>query len=288
MRSIGGMAVGVAGLVFAGSAVVFGSTVVDAVLVEEVQVASDVPSGPHGVEEAGEGEEATPGLEAEIPDPPTSVAEGLQGSIWGQAYPQVSNDEILAAVNQDVFQPDRTPPMERYLLPSERSAPVQSSRDDRRRREPDLRIVGTALAGDLALALVQPDDSIPFAVLLGESVDGYLLAGIDEESVTLTRDGEEFTYPVVEPQRARSSNDRNRNSRNQATNEAAAQALTERVQQMLQGLQRGQMMRGGGQVQRGGVTDVAVPIRIQIPGATTVTTRARRPGGGGGEGGILP
>jgi hypothetical protein len=199
-------------------------------------------------------------------------------------YPQVTDNELLGAVNQDLFQPDRTPSVDRYLLPSERVAPETSSRNDRRRREPDLRIVGTAIAGDLALALVQPDDSIPFAVLLGETVDGYTLAAITEDLVTLVRDDQEFTFPVVEPQRGRSSNSRDRNSRDRNSTEDAARALTERVQQMLQGMQRGQAVRGGR-----GTGDVqfrfSAPLVIERGGtggrATPIVVRPRGGGGGG-------
>lgn len=230
MRSIGGKALGIAGLVFAGSAVVFGATVVDAVWVEEVPGSSE------------------PASEMETPDAAGPVAVATQASFQGIIYPRVTNNEILDAVNQDIFQPDRTPPVERYLLPSERVATVQNSSDDRRRREPNLRIVGTAIAGDLAIALVQVGDSIPFVVLLGEEVDGYMVAAVNEESVTLTGDGSEFTFAVVEPQRGSSSNNRDRNTRGETAAQDPAQALTERVQQMLQGMGRGQMRGGGGQI----------------------------------------
>jgi hypothetical protein len=233
MRSLGGMAVGIAGLVFAGSVVAFGATVVDAVLVKEVPI----PSEPASTAESDSG-----------------VAGDRQGSLQGVIYPRVTNNEILDAVNQDIFQPDRTPSLERYLLPSERDASVQNSRDNRRQREPNLRIVGTAIAGDMAIALVQLDDSLPFMVLLGEVVDGFVVAAVYEESVTLTGDGAEFTFAVVEPQRGSSSDNQDRNTRNEASTQAAARALNERVQQMLQqGMGRGQM-----------------------------PTRGVRPGGGGG------
>ena len=245
MRSIGGTSLGIAGLLFVASAVVFGATFVNALRVQEVPI----PSETEGREAYGPGGGAA------------------QPSLPGIVYPAVTSDEILGAVNQDLFQPDRTPPVERYLLPNERVAFVQNSRDNRRQREPNLRIVGTALAGDLALAVVQLNDSIPFALLLGEEVDGYMLAAVSEESVTFTGDGAEFTFPVVEPQRGSSSNGRNRNARGDAATAEAAQALQERVQQMIQGMGRGQMQRG-----------VGVPVAFP----TDVPIRIIRPGGGGG------
>jgi hypothetical protein len=159
-------------------------------------------------------------------------------------------------------------------------ASVVDSRNDRRRGEPSLRIVGTALAGNRALAIVQPDDSIPFAVLLGEVVDGYTLAAISEESVVLVRDDEEFIYPVVEPDRGRSRN-RDRNARDQATQEDMARQLSERAQQLMQNLQRGQMMRGGGgQLRRFEIQ--GVPI---VTDANMRTLPGARGGGSGGGGG---
>lgn len=288
MRSIGGMAAGIAGLVFVGSAVVFGSTVVDAVLVEEVQASPEMAPASSAPGPAEDGVPTALDAQAGQEQAATAPRESLRGRI----YPGVSNDEILTAVNQDVFQPDRNPPAEPYLLPSQRAASVTTARDTRRRREPDLRIVGTAIAGDLALALVQPEDTIPFAVLLGESVEGYLMAAIDAESVMLTRDGAEYTLPVREPRQARSSNNRERNTRNRGNTDeaAAARALTERVQQMLQGMQRGQMIRGGGQGPGNVQYQFTTPLVIERGGqGGRVTTAVVRPRGGGGGGGeFLP
>jgi len=282
MRRIGGLALGIAGLVFAAAAVVFAATVVDAVRVEEVRTPSEpVPSEESELVLVAM-EERAPSSDSEIPGAPSRVEEGARGSLQGIIYPRVTNNEILEAVNRDIFQPDRTPSVERYLFPSERAAPVRSSGNNRRQREPNLRIVGTAIAGDLALAVVQLDDSIPFAVLLGEDVDGFILASVGEESVTLMGADGEFTFPVVEPQRGSgSNNNRNRNTRNSNADEAAARALTERVQQMLQGIGRGQMQRGG--------LTLGEPIRIErVPGGgqatgTTVMIRGRPGGGGGGS-----
>jgi hypothetical protein len=261
----------------------------DAVRIQEVPAASLQGSVSETTGSPETPERPTPEATAEGPGVARRLARELGGASPSTVFDQVSNDEILEAVNQDLFQPDRTPPLERYRLPSEREAPAQN-RDSRRRREPNLRIVGTAIAGDLALALVQPEDSIPFTVLLGETVDGYLLAAIAEEAVTLTRDGDEFIYPVVEPQQSRSSNNRDRNARNRASTEEAARALTERVQQMLQGMQRGQMMRGGVTLQGREIPIQFVPgVAIErLPGGRTSATIVRPRGGGGGGGGDLP
>lgn len=296
MRRIGGTTFLVTALIFLASAVAFGASVVNAIRVGEVpESATDGPEnvvGPGAESDPGggpvgepledpAGEPVAPSQEPEA-ETRVRVAATSESALRGYRYPQVSNGDLLGAVNRDLFQPDRIPPPERYLLPSQRETSSPLSRDNRRRREPDLRIVGTAIAGDLALAMVQPADSIPFAVLLGESVDGFLLAAIEEESVTLTRDGDEFVYPVEEPQRSRSSSSRDRNARTRAATEEVTQALTERVQQMLRQLQQ----RGGGAAQ-------ARPIQLQfVPGVELMQRGGQggravtiRPRGGGGSGG---
>ena len=124
--------------------------------------------------------------------------------------------------------------------------------------------------------MVQLDDSIPFAVLQGEEVDGYMVAAVSEEWVTLTGNDSEFTYPVVEPQRGQSSNNgRDRNSRNSNATEDAARILSERVQQMLQG--RGQMQVGGNPA------GFQIPRIIELSAGARVPNRGGRPGGGGGS-----
>jgi hypothetical protein len=288
MRRLGGTTVILAALVFLASAVAFGASVFSAVRVGEVPGSALDGSG--DVESPGEEPLAPTAPSEGAPTEPTVRVAASAGRLPpGSRYPQVTNHELLQAVNEDLFQPDRTPPLERYLLPSEREAPASTSRNNRRRQEPDLRIVGTAIAGDMALAMVQPDDSIPFAVLLGESVDGFLLAAIHEESVTLTRDGDEFVYPVREPQRSGNSGSRDRNARNREITEEASRALSERVQQVLRQLQQ----RGGGTVQ-GQPVQLRFSPNVDLiqrggqggrPGTVTIRSRG---GGGGGGGGSLP
>jgi len=53
--------------------------------------------------------------------------------------------------------------------------------------------------GDLAVALVQVDDSIPVALRLGESIEGYTLVAVDQEGATLQGEAETLTLPVVQP-----------------------------------------------------------------------------------------
>jgi len=167
-----------AGLVLATAMVGFGATLTDAVRVDEPEGGLETPFTTGSVEE-----ESGPGAASGPLSP----------------YPRISQTELLDAVNQDVFQPGRVPSPEAYRLPGERMAGPVIQQDPRRRRGPELRVVGSAVMGDLALALIQVDDSVPLAVLLGESVGGYTLAAVDQESATLTSLSETLTLPVVEP-----------------------------------------------------------------------------------------
>jgi len=185
-----------AGLFLALAAALFGSAALDAFRIGEAAPArTGVPdlaaavAGTTG-DQAGSG--AYAGSE--------SGAETGQASSVRRLYPRVTESELLEAVNEDLFQPDRTPPLERYQFPADRV--VQAAMVEEgpvRRQGPDLRVVGAATMGDMALALVQVDDSIPFAVLLGESVEGYVLVAVDEESATLLGEDETLTLPVEPP-----------------------------------------------------------------------------------------
>jgi len=240
MRGMGGMTVLVAALVFTVAATVFGSTVVNAVRVVEPVVVT-----PEGVvAERGGQPSATPETEGQ----PALEAGARNASLQRISYPNVTTDEILATVNQDLFQPDRTPRLERYQLPSERVAPAPAQEQDRRARGPEFRIVGAALMGDMAVALVQVGDIIPVALLIGESIEGYTLAAVSAESATLVGAGGMMTLPVVAPLRGAAERNRAEPIQIRGGNIDAA-TLQNRVREMLQ-MQRGQTPtrgnRGGG------------------------------------------
>jgi hypothetical protein len=231
MRGLGGVSLGAAGLALAIAAVVFGATTMDALRVQEL------PGSPENVAPAG-GPSQEGGAEP-------SLAPGEPGRPPGGVYPRVTETELLDAVNQDLFQPDRTPPLERYQLPSEQVARTVVQQDSRRRRGPEFRVVGSAVTGSLALALIQVDDSIPLALLLGESVEGYTLAAVNQEGAVLVGETETLTLPVVEP--LPTARPRNAGPQIQI-DQRNLEAMQERVQQLLRNQllnQRGMMQRGG-------------------------------------------
>jgi hypothetical protein len=238
MRGLGGVSLGAAGLVLALAAVVFGATTVDALRVQE-------PPGPPegGAPAGGPPEEAGVGIAGAPAEP---------GRPSGGVYPRVTETELLEAVNQDLFEPDRTPPLERYQLPSEQVARTVVQQDPRRRRGPEFRVVGSAVMGNLALALVQVDDSLPLALLLGESVEGYTLTAVNQEGAVLVGETETLTLPVVEP--LPTAGLRNAGPQIQI-DQRNLEAMQERVQQLLRNQilnQRGGMMQRGGQLPPGG------------------------------------
>ena len=102
MKSTGGLALAVGALAFAAAAVAFGATLADVVRNEgpgepAPDVARTLP---------GDGS----GSAAATDPPPTSA--GVEEATQGTGYPLVSQDELLTAVSQDLFQPDRAPPPE--------------------------------------------------------------------------------------------------------------------------------------------------------------------------------
>lgn len=197
MRGFGSIPLVVSGLFLALATAVLGAATLNAIRVGEGETVLQGPGDRSP--EAGKVDALVVG------DPPEGslastghAGESLLGT--GTRYPGVSEDELLVAVNHDVFQPDRLPPSDRYELPGQRVDPLEEPDEDRRRqRGPELRVVGSAMAGDVGLALIQVDDSVPFAVLLGEEVEGYTLVAVEGESATLMGPSETLTLPVVAP-----------------------------------------------------------------------------------------
>lgn len=293
MRRAGGVVMAVTALVFAASALTFGATVLDAVRVEGPSVAATPAGAPEETDVAGpsQGTGQTRGERSSTGEVAGRAPEPAGESLAGIIYPRVTEDEILDAINHDPFQPDRTPPPERYVPPGARAEPETAARDDRRQRGPELRVVGAVVMGDqLALAMVQVDDSVPLALLLGESVEGYTLAAVDGESATLVGADETLTLPVVEAIHSASSTAQSARGRTQ-NNARDMEALQTRVQEMIRNLQqqRGMMGRGGG----GQIPGTAInlrPLEIVQPGIDVPLTGRVivRPRGGGGGGGLNP
>jgi hypothetical protein len=238
MRNTSGWVLALAAVTFTGALAIFGSSLLEAVGLE----AAPAPETPATLEDPAE--TLGPG-----------VAQGLPGSVPGvevvgepglsTTHRPVTSGEILRAVSQDPFQPDRTAPAERYRLPTETDARFVATERDDRRRGPELRVVGSAVVGDLGLALVQVGDSFPVAVQVGETVGEYLLTAVDEESATLVWDAEILVLAVMEPLEGRPTEERSQRG-NVIIRGPDGQALQGRVQELLRGMQFQQFQRGRG------------------------------------------
>lgn len=92
---------------------------------------------------------------------------------------------LALAVDHDPFMPDRRR-AEAYRLPTEFTPRPVVTREEEV-DPPPFRVVGTATMGETGMALVQPLEAgaaIDF-VNVGSTVQGYRLAGVDNESATL-------------------------------------------------------------------------------------------------------
>ncbi len=237
MNGFSRIPIALAVLSLGGASVVFGATLMEAIRVQEVVPA---PGGP----------------------PALGSSEGVDGGLAPGPYPGVAETELLEAVNQDLFRPLRRPGLERYRFPSEAVAPIETRQEASGRRGPELRVVGSAIMGEAAVALVQVEDSIPVSVALGERIQGYTLARVTPESATLVGSDETLILPVMESIRVGQA----------STGPVQLQISSrdmERFQNRMQEVLRAQMMNERAQMMNRGI-----PLRETNP--------QRRGGRGGG------
>jgi hypothetical protein len=174
---------------------------------------------------------------------PDRSAEALAA---GNVTPSFPRTELRRAVSQDPFQPDRRAPARRYQLPGQRV--VVTRPDFEPVDDPDFRVVGAARMGSGGLVLVQVDEDEPIvAISVGESIDGYMLASVDEYGATLVRDGQSFDLSVREPERDEPRGNRGRQSESDRERETL-----ERLEQIQQQLGRGALQGRGTIVLPGG------------------------------------
>jgi len=256
MRRITGILI--AGVSFGGAVTLFGVALVDAMRVETApqiaatgQAATDL-AGPVGAPAVA------------LSDSPAAGARGLESAQPGRVFPDLEawaaettsprlpSIELNRAVNQDPFQPDRSAPAQRYVLPGQRRA-------TRVEREPtpapEFRVVGAARIGPGGVALVQVDrGDVPIAVNVGESIEGYRLVSVTDEGATfegavVTAEGGSWPLSVLQPraERRRNDNNRDRNTREQAAQRAqrAQQDVASQLQVLIQGSIQELLPRGG-------------------------------------------
>ena len=237
----------VAGVSFGGAVALFGVVLVDAMRVETApqvavtgQAATDL-AGPVGAPAVAQGlESAQPGRV--FPDLEAWAAETTS--------PRLPSIELDRAVNQDPFQPDRSAPAQRYVLPGQRRA-TRVGREPT--PAPEFRVVGAARIGQGGVALVQVDrGDVPIAVNVGESIEGYRLVSVTDEGATfegavVTAEGGSWPLSVLQPRaerRSRNDNNRDRNTREQAT-QRAQQDVASQLQVLIQGSLQELLPQGG-------------------------------------------
>jgi hypothetical protein len=293
---MGGWVLSGAGVLFAASAVAFAATVVAAVRVEVPRSAlGRAGAAEAGPAHVGPAEAPTrPGITPAPEERAGAAAAPVEIAPPGESYPGVTAEEIREAVGQDLFRPDRMPPPQPYLFPTERTV-AAPERQEERRRGPELRVVGAAVMGEGGMALVQVGDTFPLALMVGETVEGYVLASVDADFATLVREEETLTLPVVEPLTRGASGSARAGSQRGQVDQRGMEQLQQRVQDMLRGMMQGGG-RGGavqvpqGMIEGGPASIVRLPdgsIQIIRGGAAALPPGAqlqvRRPGGGGGN-----
>ena len=246
----------VAGVSFGGAVALFGIVLVDAMRVETApqvavpgQAATDL-AGPVGAPAVA------------LSDSPDAGARGLESARPGRVFPDLEawaaettsprlpSIELDRAVNQDPFQPDRSAPAQRYVLPGQRRA-TRVGREPT--PAPEFRVVGAARIGQGGVALVQVDrGDVPIAVNVGESIEGYRLMSVTDEGATfegavVTAEGGSWPLSVLQPRaerRSRNDNNRDRNTREQAT-QRAQQDVASQLQVLIQGSLQELLPQGG-------------------------------------------
>ena len=250
MRRMTGPAIVLSATTFAAAVVIFGSTLLEAVRVEDGSMLTDASAVASAVApgESPTGQSPPPASSsASVPPPPGRFSEA--------AAPVVTLDEILGAVEGDPFLPNRRAPAQRYQLPGEIRTEI-SEGELEPVPAPALRVVGTAVIGRGGIALVQFEENPVVAVSMGDYVEGYRLAAIGPERATLVGAAGRLILPVMEPLRASERRTRGRDDRANAEREAQTLARMQELLRAQRGLTfgrgDGRAGFGGGRGNRGG------------------------------------
>jgi hypothetical protein len=207
-------------------------------------------------------------------------------------------DELLAALDNDPFQPDRRRAPVRYRLPGDVDPPPPPP-PPAPPPVPDFRVAGTAVAPEGGFAVMRIGEGQTRVLAVGEYMAGYRLERVSAGSVIMKNDAHEVTVsvpgpsasvaaarPAAPPGRAPAPAQRPQQSREMSVEQAAMlNALLERARaqgatpQMLQALQRMIQERGldamGGmdiQIQGGGMS-----ISPRRPDTTSVPLQPPAP-----------
>ena len=125
-----------------------------------------------------------------VPIVPVNAITTLETMSHGSAQPTV---DIEAAVDKDVFSPDRAAPSSPYRMPDEHKA------DDMQVIEPEKPLVlGTAVATDgRHFATVQLGDASPTLVHVGDRIGEWIVRAIERGKIVLVSAGGTRTNVTV-------------------------------------------------------------------------------------------
>jgi hypothetical protein len=175
----------------------------------------------------------------------------------------VTSGALQEAVENDLFQPERQAPPERYRLPSD--FVVEGPPESEPRQGPDFRVVGSAVLTGSSFALLQSDDDPPYAVRVGETFRGYRVSTVDAEWVTVAGSAGQVTMPVQAAVAASGNGNgnggRDPRSRNQDQNRNDDQDDERAIRQRLEEAQRAIQ-----QLRQLGAPGGSAGARLQAPG----------------------
>jgi len=254
----------IAAAALAGSAALFAWVLANALETDPVHTPAPSPASQ---EEASPASQPTSPADAESPpsveaprarqNPDETTRPGEKGSSERFASSDALSGEALAMmVNQDPFSPTRAA-AEPYRLPGEE---VEAAPEPPREPPPpQFRLHGTVLTPSGGIALLELENTQRI-VSVGESVQGYRLAGVDAQTATVEANGRLITYRVSDPMPRRPA--RNTNTRNAPAGNAA-QSAQERAQAQRQLQLRQELLRGAlQQLQQMGDASPEVQARI--------------------------
>lgn len=233
--------------IFAAAALLFGYAMFRALTIEPASAAPLPLPTPGASAKATEpmGPDQTP---APVEQKPTAKTESKTRTKEPKKPGDVDLDALLLAVDADPFREDRARVGARYRMPGEEvELPPEEPPPP---PPPPLRVVGTLVTPNNAVAIVQLDNGQSRVVGVGESVAGYRIDRIAANNATVSGAGQTVTLPVQLASRG-SSRATPRGTQNTPTQEARArEQQVLQLQSMQRALEQLRAMGNGPEIQQ--------------------------------------
>jgi hypothetical protein len=136
---------------------------------------------------------------AQLPAVPVTSASEL-GTPEAAAKPAekpLTNDALALAADHDPFQQTRERPSEPYRMPDEFVEPAAPPPEPP--APPPFRVLGTAVQGNSGIVLMQVGEATPRVMTQGESLNGYTLERVENNSATMVGQGRSLRLAVSPP-----------------------------------------------------------------------------------------